>query len=58
MMGEDLLVAPVLKKGAASRKVVLPPGRWLGDDGRTYVGPAELTVETPLARLPHFTAVR
>ena len=58
MMGEDLLVAPVLKKGASSRKVVLPPGTWRGDDGRTYVGPAELTVETPLARLPHFTAVR
>jgi alpha-glucosidase len=58
MMGEDLLVAPVLKKGAASRKVVLPPGRWLGDDGRTFDGPASITVETPLQRLPHFTAVR
>ena len=58
MMGEDLLVAPVLEKGAMSRKVVLPPGRWLGDDGRTFDGPASITVETPLARLPHFTAVR
>ena len=58
MMGEDLLVAPVMKKGAASRKVVLPAGKWLGDDGKTYVGPTEITVETPLSRLPHFTAVR
>ena len=58
MMGEELLVAPVMKKGAASRKVVLPPGKWLGDDGKTYVGPTEITVETPLSRLPHFTAVR
>jgi alpha-glucosidase len=58
MMGEDLLVAPVLKKGAASRKVVLPPGRWRGDDGKTFDGPVTITVETPLARLPHFTAVR
>ena len=58
MMGEDLMVAPVLAKGALSRKVVLPPGRWLGDDGKTFDGPASITVETPLQRLPHFTAVR
>ena len=58
MMGEDLLVAPVLKKGASSRSIVLPPGRWLADDGKTYAGPTEITVKTPLSRLPHFTAVR
>ena len=58
MMGEELMVAPVLAKGALSRKVVLPPGRWRGDDGRTFDGPASITVETPLQRLPHFTAVR
>ena len=54
MMGEDLLVAPVLKKGAASREVILPPGRWLADDGATFTGPCTITVQTPLARLPHF----
>jgi alpha-glucosidase (family GH31 glycosyl hydrolase) len=54
MMGEELMVAPVLAKGALSRKVVLPPGRWRGDDGRTFDGPASITVETPLQRLPHF----
>ena len=58
MMGEELMVAPVLAKGALSRKVVLPPGRWRGDDGKTFDGPVTITVETPLARLPHFTAVR
>ena len=44
MMGEDLLVAPVLKKGAASREVVLPPGTWLADDGATFTGPCTVTV--------------
>ena len=55
MMGEDLLVAPVVEKGAARRKVVLPPGRWRADDGAVFDGPATLDVETPLERLPHFT---
>ena len=54
MMGTTLLVAPVVEKGVKSRKVVLPPGVWLGDDGRECAGPATIEVETPLARLPYF----
>ena len=57
MMGRKLLVAPVMEKDAKTRKVVLPPGKWLGDDGREYAGPATITVDAPLARLPHFTAL-
>ncbi len=58
MMGEDLLVAPQLDKGAASRAVVIPPGTWQADDGTTVEGPKTVTVATPLARLPHFVRVR
>jgi alpha-glucosidase len=54
MMGEDLLVAPVVEKGAVSRKVVLPPGKWKADDGQVHAGPATIEVSTPLSRLPHF----
>ena len=54
MMGDDLLVAPVMEKGAASRKVVLPPGKWIGDDGQVYDGPTTIEIATPLERLPHF----
>ncbi|MBQ3809236.1 MAG: glycoside hydrolase [Kiritimatiellae bacterium] len=54
MMGDDLLVAPVLEKGAASRRVVLPPGTWRADDGRVFDGPAEIDVDASLDRLPHF----
>ena len=56
MMGDDLLVAPVLKKGARSRKVVLPPGKWKADDGQVYNGPATIEVAAPLSRLPHFVS--
>ena len=58
MMGDSLLVAPQLEKNAAERTVVLPPGKWISDDGQTVAGPASLTVPTPLARLPHFMRVK
>ena len=55
MLGERILVAPQLKKGAKSRTVVLPPGEWTdGNTGAVTVGPAEVEVATPLDRLPHF----
>ena len=54
MMGQDLLVAPVLEKGAKHRRVVIPPGRWRGDDGKAVEGPTTIEVSTPLERLPHF----
>ena len=54
IMGNDLLVAPVVEKGAGSRKVVLPPGKWKADDGRLHIGPATIETATPLSRLPHF----
>ncbi len=57
LMGEDLLVAPVVEKGATSRKVVIPPGTWKADDGTAVTGPATVTVAAPLARLPHFMRV-
>ena len=58
MMGDFLLVAPQLVKGAATRKVEIPDGKWIADDGAEIVGPKTVTVETPLDRLPHFVRSR
>ena len=55
LMGDDLLVAPVVEEGAKTRTVTVPPGTWVADDGREVTGPTVVTVETPLARLPYFT---
>lgn len=54
MMGDFLLVAPVVEKGRSARDVVLPPGKWKADDGQVYAGPAKVRVDAPLSRLPHF----
>ncbi len=53
MMGDDLLVAPMVAKGT-SRTVRIPPGSWKADDGSVVIGPAEKTFEVPLARLLYF----
>jgi hypothetical protein len=53
MMGENLLVAPMLTRGT-SRAVLIPPGQWKSDDGTILSGPQRLTIEVPLLRLPYF----
>ena len=57
MMGDSLMVAPQLEKGAMTRKVIVPPGRWIADDGSEIDGPTEVMVATPLERLPYFDLV-
>lgn len=54
MLGDDVLVAPVVIKSQTNRMVNLPPGRWRDDGGTAHVGPARLEVAAPLERIPHF----
>jgi alpha-glucosidase len=55
LLGDDLLVAPVLEEGARVRRVYLPEGRWLhwGSDS-VYVGPGSAWVEAALESMPIF----
>ncbi len=55
MLGRDLLVAPVVERGARHRELWLPPGRWMAwHDDAQYVGPRRVRVDAPLDRLPLF----
>ena len=54
MVGSDLLAAPVLEKGAVSRKVAFPAGTWRAPDGKTYDGLTACDVPAPLDTLPWF----
>jgi alpha-glucosidase (family GH31 glycosyl hydrolase) len=54
LLGPDLLVAPVVERGARERRLVVPPGRWRGDDGSEVTGPATVTIRVPLERLPFY----
>ncbi len=54
MLGDEILVAPVVEKGARSRTVAFPKGKWEGDDGRIIKGGKTLEIQVPLERLPYF----
>ena len=57
MLGDDVLVAPVVEKGAESKTVRLPEGTWLDDEGIVHEGGREVIVPAPLWRLPYFTKI-
>lgn len=57
MLGDDILVAPVLEKGATSRQVAFPAGTWQSETGATLSGAATVEVDAPLDRLPWFRRV-
>ncbi|MDQ1021115.1 glycoside hydrolase family 31 protein [Streptomyces afghaniensis] len=55
LLGDSLLVAPVLAPGADRRAVLLPRGRWYDTvTGQAYEGPAQVIVDAPLSRIPVF----
>jgi alpha-glucosidase len=53
LLGDCLLVAPVLEPGADRRAVPLPRGLWFDRaTGKAYEGPGQVLVDAPLARIP------
>jgi alpha-glucosidase (family GH31 glycosyl hydrolase) len=57
LLGSDILVAPVLQPGAVTREVIIPPGEWRGDDGRTHTGPGTISRPVTLNDIPHYVRV-
>lgn len=56
LLGQDLLVAPVVDPGASGRSVYFPAGCWRSPHSRRVVhGPRAAWVKAPLAVLPYFT---
>jgi alpha-D-xyloside xylohydrolase len=53
LLGDDLLVAPVVERGATRREVPLPPGGWIDWwTGERHEGGGAIVVDAPLDRLP------
>jgi len=57
MFGSDLLVAPVIEKGAVSKTVRLPKGKW-DFEGEILDGGREITVSAPINFLPVFKRIK
>ncbi len=56
-LGDDILVAPVVEKGARKRSVIFPEGRWKSDEGEILIGGQTHVIEVPLERLPYFQKI-
>ena len=57
LLGQGLMVAPVMAAGHRRRQVYLPAGRWaavfnLAEFGEIHEGPAHVTADAPLHTLP------
>lgn len=58
LLGDDLLVAPVLNKGETTRSVILPDGCWIDENGGNPVqGPATLQVPVTMDSLPIYRRI-
>ena len=55
MLGDEILVAPVYKKGETTREVILPKGKWKYLDQDVYEGGQTIIVDAPIDVLPYFT---
>lgn len=54
VLGNNIIVAPVVEKGMRTRTVVLPRGKWKCEEGRIYKGGKTIEIDVPLERLPYF----
>ncbi len=57
LVGESLMVAPVVRKGQRSRPVLFPSGLWKDSEGTIWEGPGEQEVDAPLEKLLWFERV-
>jgi len=57
MLGDSILVCPVVTKGTFEKDIVFPEGHWADSDGNEYAGPATIRLSTPLDKLLWFRKV-
>ena len=54
MLGSDILVAPVLEKGARIKKVRFPLGKWTDESGKIYEGGKVSDIPVDMSSIPYF----
>jgi len=58
MVGDDILVAPVVTKGTRKRPVTFPQGTWKDEEGNLFEGRNTLMMDAPLNKVLWFTRVK
>lgn len=54
MWGENILVAPVVQKGATTRKVYLPKGNWYSQEKKLFSGGQWIELDVTIKEIPIF----
>ena len=55
LVGDDLLVAPVLVDKQRERELFIPPGEWVDQrNSVSFRGPAVVRIQVPLEELAYF----
>ncbi|KVV15142.1 glycoside hydrolase family 31 protein [Flavobacterium sp. TAB 87] len=54
MLGDNVLVAPILQKNTIKRAIELPKGNWKDSAGKIYKGGKIIIIQTELNKLPYF----
>lgn len=58
MLGDDLMVCPVVQEGARSRTIYFPKGSWMSPEGEVITGPSRVdNYPADLMVLPYFFRV-
>ena len=52
LLGDNILVAPMLEKGKSTRIVIIPKGKWKDRNGKKIKGPKTIEVEVGIDDLP------
>lgn len=58
LLGDQILVAPLLEPGEGKRKVLIPEGKWKGRNGELIRGPQSLNVEVGLDEIPIYKRIK
>lgn len=58
MLGDEILIAPVIQKGVFEREVAFPKGIWCSEDGTKIAGGCKVMVKAPLNKLPVFRKIQ
>lgn len=57
MLGDTMLICPVLEKGAAVRRIRLPRGEWESWRGEKFTGGCEMELSVLLEDIPRFRRI-
>jgi alpha-glucosidase len=58
LIGDSLLVAPILQNNISKREIILPKGKWKYETGSVYEGPKIIEVDAGLDVLPYFIKLK